>query len=296
MPLSAAVVFLGFGVLAQAQCPEDPNDLGECDTLVLEAWDPVFLPPGSWDVMVPIYVTHDDNFQPPPNETEHDSISAFVIPLCFTYTNAAANVVVDPAKNNLNLYPFPDLDNSIFQHLPDMATRTVENWMMVLSEDFSGRQWDTIVLNLTGNGGVTDVFWLTMFPTGYPDQRFGGGDHVLLATMTFEVEDTTTICVDSCFALVMHLSFTRSDATSYVPRHSMPYCFSIQVSARGDANGDGQINVSDALYMLNYLFRHGPPPVSFEAGDANCDNDHGALDVVFLLNYLFRFGPAPGCP
>ncbi|NIN00823.1 MAG: DUF1565 domain-containing protein [candidate division Zixibacteria bacterium] len=65
--------------------------------------------------------------------------------------------------------------------------------------------------------------------------------------------------------------------------------------SRGDANGDGQINVGDALYMLNYLFRHGPSPVSFEAGDANCDYDHGALDVVFLLNYLFRGGPPPGC-
>ncbi len=118
----------------------------------------------------------------------------------------------------------------------------------------------------------------------------------LLSTTTFLVEDTMTICFDTTFTQIGGICFTRSDAGFYVPRDNMPYCVSIRVYEYGDANGDAQVNVSDALYMLNYLFRHGPPPVSFEAGDANCDNDQGALDVVFLLNYLFRSGPAPGCP
>jgi hypothetical protein len=61
---------------------------------------------------------------------------------------------------------------------------------------------------------------------------------------------------------------------------------------RGDANGDGVIDISDVVYLLNYLFAHGPAPVPLEAGDCNCD---GVVDVVYLLNYLFAHGPAPSC-
>jgi hypothetical protein len=214
----------GFYSLSAAQCPEDPNDLGECDTLRLEAYGPdtVFTPPGPADVRVPLFVTHDDNTQPDGNP---DSISAFILPLCFTYSNTAANVTVDPLKNHTNLYPFPDLDNSIFQHLPDMATETISNWMMTLSEDFSGRQWDQIILNLDGDPPPMDVFWLAMFPAGSQDQRFGGGQNVLLSTITFTLEDSTMLCIDSCFwPPSSRLNFIRSDAVSYFPRTNMPFC------------------------------------------------------------------------
>lgn len=82
---------------------------------------------------------------------------------------------------------------------------------------------------------------------------------------------------------------------TYIPRTNMPYSVGVQVSERGDANGDGVINIADVMYMINYLYRSGPPPISFEASDANCDDDHGIPDVVYLINYLFRCGPPPGC-
>ena len=89
--------------------------------------------------------------------------------------------------------------------------------------------------------------------------------------------------------------FSRSDAVTYAPRQDTLYCTSIGLSDRGDATGDGVINVADVMYMINYLYRSGPPPVSFEAGDANCDGDHGILDIVLLINYLYKGGPPPGC-
>jgi hypothetical protein len=63
----------------------------------------------------------------------------------------------------------------------------------------------------------------------------------------------------------------------------------------GDANGDGVIDISDVVYLINYLFIHGPAPVPLEAGDATCDGVVDVSDVVYLLNYLFARGPAPGC-
>jgi hypothetical protein len=143
-----------------------------------------------------------------------DSIAGIVIPLGFTSSNAAANAVIPASKNNTDLYPFPDLENSIFRHMPSMADPQEENFMMDYAEHMIGLDWDTRILDL----GTGDHFWMSLVPTGTSDQRFPGGSRVLLATMTFEVEDTTTICIDTCFALVMRLAFSRSDAVTYTPQ------------------------------------------------------------------------------
>ncbi|UCB52661.1 MAG: hypothetical protein JSV10_00790, partial [Candidatus Zixiibacteriota bacterium] len=69
----------------------------------------------------------------------------------------------------------------------------------------------------------------------------------------------------------------------------------IVLSEHGDANGDEMINIADVMWMVNYLYRSGPYPASFEAGDANCDGDHSLVDILTLINYLYRGGRHPGC-
>jgi uncharacterized delta-60 repeat protein len=64
---------------------------------------------------------------------------------------------------------------------------------------------------------------------------------------------------------------------------------------RGDANGDGMINVNDVVFLINYLFIGGPAPQPLQAGDANSDGVVNINDVVYLINYLFVGGPPPGC-
>jgi hypothetical protein len=65
----------------------------------------------------------------------------------------------------------------------------------------------------------------------------------------------------------------------------------------GDANGDSIVDISDVVWLMNYLFAGGPPPNPMAAGDANGDCVVDVSDVVYLLNYLFVHGPAPqeGC-
>jgi len=70
---------------------------------------------------------------------------------------------------------------------------------------------------------------------------------------------------------------------------------SIKVVARGNANADSLINVGDAVYMINYVFRDGAPPDPVEAGNANCDEWTNVGDAVYLINYVFKEGPPPGC-
>jgi hypothetical protein len=282
------LAILAWSVLAPAQCPGQPNDNGVCDTMYVEVYECDSLFAGeSKRIRVPIFITSDI---PNPNI---DSIAGIVIPLCYASTNAAANVTIPWALNNTCVYPGPTIDNSIFRHMPDNATETYSNFMMTYSEDFMAWEWDTRILDL----GTGDRFWLSVLPTGTADKGFPGGSRVLTATMTFSVEDTTIICLDSCFwAPASRLEFSRSDGVAYVPRHNLPYCFSVSHPGLGDCNADCVVDVGDVVYLVNYLYLGGTPPYPVEVGDANCDGVVDIGDVVFLINYLYRGGGPPNCP
>ncbi len=61
----------------------------------------------------------------------------------------------------------------------------------------------------------------------------------------------------------------------------------------GDVNLDGQVSVSDVVYLINYLFKGGPAPQIFIVADVNGDGKVSVSDVIYLINYLFKGGPAP---
>ena len=43
------------------------------------------------------------------------------------------------------------------------------------------------------------------------------------------------------------------------------------------------------------MFKGGTAPDPYDAGDANCDRTVDLADAVFLINYIFKGGPEPGC-
>ena len=62
----------------------------------------------------------------------------------------------------------------------------------------------------------------------------------------------------------------------------------------GDSNCDGIIDVGDAVYLISYIFRGGPPPFpQVCAGDVNNDGITNVGDAVYLISYIFRDGPPP---
>ena len=65
----------------------------------------------------------------------------------------------------------------------------------------------------------------------------------------------------------------------------------------GDANSDGSVDISDAVYLISYIFGGGPAPVPLIAGDANCDLAVDISDAVYLIGYIFGGGapPCTGC-
>lgn len=64
----------------------------------------------------------------------------------------------------------------------------------------------------------------------------------------------------------------------------------------GDADNSGQVNITDAVYLINYIFAGGPAPSPMSLGDADGTGQLNITDAVYLINYIFAGGPAPKCP
>ena len=67
---------------------------------------------------------------------------------------------------------------------------------------------------------------------------------------------------------------------------------------RGDVNMDGEYDVFDVIYLIEYTFSGGPAPLPvLESGDvALLDKDQVIIDVfdlLYLIDYVFSGGPAP---
>ena len=61
----------------------------------------------------------------------------------------------------------------------------------------------------------------------------------------------------------------------------------------GDVDQDGGIDITDAIVLLNYLFRGGPRP-RLRPADADLNRALELTDAVVILQYLFGGGPRPG--
>jgi hypothetical protein len=69
---------------------------------------------------------------------------------------------------------------------------------------------------------------------------------------------------------------------------------------RGDCNAGGTVDLSDAVFLLNYLFSGESAPTCKDACNANGDDSNNISDPLHILNYLFLgmaapVPPFPGC-
>ncbi|MFH2055988.1 MAG: M64 family metallopeptidase [bacterium] len=61
----------------------------------------------------------------------------------------------------------------------------------------------------------------------------------------------------------------------------------------GDCNSDALVNITDIVYLIQYIFAGGPPPTPLEVGDADCNGVPNISDAVYLVAYIFAGGPVP---
>ena len=66
--------------------------------------------------------------------------------------------------------------------------------------------------------------------------------------------------------------------------------------AAGDANDDELVNITDAVFLVQYIFNGGPVPACCDQADANGDALVNITDAVYLIQFIFNGGPLPLCP
>jgi hypothetical protein len=68
---------------------------------------------------------------------------------------------------------------------------------------------------------------------------------------------------------------------------------------RGDMDYNGDIDISDLVYLVDYMFNEGKSPWCFEEADLSLDTSMqlDISDLVYLVDYMFSGGPPPPlCP
>ena len=65
---------------------------------------------------------------------------------------------------------------------------------------------------------------------------------------------------------------------------------------RGDVNVNGDLDISDASVVFNWLFLGSADPACVKSSDANDDSSVDITDGIYLLSFLFLGGPQPPAP
>jgi hypothetical protein len=65
---------------------------------------------------------------------------------------------------------------------------------------------------------------------------------------------------------------------------------------RGDADDNGELQLTDAIRILGFLFLGGAAPTCLDAADADNNGELQLTDAIRILGFLFLGGPAPADP
>ena len=136
--------------------------------------------------------------------------------------------------------------------------------------------------NLTAFDPDLDIMAITYnaIPLNSAFTDFGDG------SATFEFAPQTSQIGD-----IFNLTFTVTDPNSASDEVNVNY--EVVAFLRGDANSDNALDMSDILFILNYLYKDGMAPASFDATDVNYDDKINILDADYLIRYFYKQGPPP---
>ncbi len=168
-----------------------------------------------------------------------------------------------------DIYSTMSLTDGEWHHIVFVRDNTAGAWRLyidgVLNRNVSGSG-----LNLT----ASDVLTLGWFNGPDPGKyRFGG------------VLDEVAIYDAALPALVIEQHYNLGMGATY--------CFTC-----GDIDANGSVTISDAVYLINFIFAGGAPPLSSTAADVDCSGFVTISDAVYLITYIFAggAGPCAACP
>ncbi|TFH65302.1 MAG: hypothetical protein E4G91_02975 [Candidatus Zixiibacteriota bacterium] len=136
-------------------------------------------------------------------------------------------------------------------------------------------------------GGVTPYHWTLL-----------GGD--LPYGLEFNGDTIGTVTGTPTWAATFYYNAIVTDSDSPPKSQTISFAHTIGNAVAhpvcGDANADEDIDISDAVYLIAYIFSGGPAPTPTIRGDADCTGSIDISDVVYLVSYIFAGGSTPQCP
>jgi hypothetical protein len=127
--------------------------------------------------------------------------------------------------------------------------------------------------------------------------RFMGGD--LPVGLTF---DTTTATIAGTPTWPANYYFTirveDDGSPPYADQRNLIITIHDAPADCGDVDENGSINVSDIVFLIDFVFGDGPPPDPVSIGDVDCNGVVNVSDVVYLIAFVFGDGvePCADCP
>jgi len=139
-----------------------------------------------------------------------------------------------------------------------------------------------------GEVALTEELVLELSSNGQKPEKFQSGVVAEGGEFPGALAISISIGTRECFDTILEIRAKRSEGPK------------LPAFVRGDCNADGEINISDAISGLVYLFGGGPTPPCIDSCDANDDGRQDLSDAVATLTYLFLGGdplppPAGAC-
>lgn len=155
-----------------------------------------------------------------------------------------------------------------------------------------------VTVEWTADPGGADLLYQVAYSHDGGQSFVPVGVNLTETTVTFDTSDVPSSAgeglirvfvsngLDTTFEDVDQLTITDGVAISSTP-----------VFVRGDVNLDGTVMISDAVMILNHLFAATPPTLACEkAADLDDCGNINISDAVYTLFFLFSGGPAPQSP
>jgi hypothetical protein len=86
------------------------------------------------------------------------------------------------------------------------------------------------------------------------------------------------------------------DPVEHIVGNSSAILFDYQIPVlerAGDADGDGNENIADAVFIINWIFKGGPAPPDMNESNMNCIGGTDVSDAVLMIEFIFKGGEEP---
>jgi len=219
----------------------------------------------------------------------------FKMPIRHRFVTTGGNVdtvLWNEGRNQLYTLHFADSVTNVTVDQQKWILRTVTKEPFImhvysnpLPDAFLGQHYDQRLAAVGGKTPYHWTYWSGDLPYGlsFQGDTVGliSGTPIWPATFYFTIRLTDSkLLPDTVFE-----SFALK-VDEYIPLYTC-----------GDADGSHVIDISDVVFLVNYIFSGGATPNPVIAGDANCSSSVDISDAVYLISYIFSGGPAPctGC-